>query len=367
MNSDISDEGDWGSWSEDKLNALGSYLELFVRATQSIQFPAKKRIYLDLFAGSAVNRAREDNTRTFDGSAVRALKTIPQFTHLRFFDLEGMAQSLEKDLQAMFKDDERFEVARGDCNSTIHSELKKLKNLRLQHSPTIAFIDPRGLHFKWETLKALADYKEPNFRGKRYRTEMLVLLFDGTIQRLYGKDLSQPEQRESSQQATALFGNEDWKLIADRRRKNDISAPESRFYYVKLFRHQLEKTLGYKTTMALPFKSTTGTPQYSLVFATDHDAGKNIMEWVFGNTAEALFEDRISAQLKQEQEKRLGKGNPSLFDSQAAIEDEDTVRWMRQFTVQEKKLRKDELIASPAEMPAWFRQAKHERDSKQNR
>ena len=48
---------------------------------------------------------------------------------------------------------------------------------------------------------------------------MLVLLFDGTIQRLYGKDLSQPEQRESSQQATALFGNEDWQLIADKRKK----------------------------------------------------------------------------------------------------------------------------------------------------
>ena len=46
------------------------------------------------------------------------------------------------------------------------------------------------------------------------------------------------------------------------------------FYYVELFRYQLKNTLGYKTTMALPFKSTTGTPQYSLVFATDHDAGK---------------------------------------------------------------------------------------------
>lgn len=366
MNGDITNRDDWGSWSEDKLNALGSYLERFVTATQSIKYPAKNRVYLDLFAGSAVNRARNDNTRTFDGSAVRALKTIPEFTHLRFFELEGMAQSLEKDLRAMFKDDKRFEVVEGDCNLTIHSELKKLKNLRLQHSPTIAFIDPRGLHFKWETLKALADYKEPNFRKKRYKTEMLMLLFDGTIQRLYGKDLSQPDQKKSSLQATALFGNEDWQLIADKRKKNEISAPESRFYYVELFRYQLKNILGYKTTMALPFKSTTGTPQYSLVFATDHDAGKNIMEWVFGNTAEALFEDRISAQLKQEQEKRLGKGNPSLFDSQAAIEDEDTVRWMRQFTVQEKRLRKDELIASPAEMPAWFWQAKHERDSKQN-
>lgn len=363
MKREITDEGDWGSWSEDKLNALGSYLELFVRATQSTQFPARKRIYLDLFAGSAVNRARSDNTRTFDGSTVRALKTMPQFTHLRFFELEGMAQSLENDLQAMFKDDRRFEVVRGDCNLTIHSELKKLKNSRLQHSPTIAFIDPRGLHFKWETLKALAEFKEKNLRGKRYKTEMLMLLFDGTIQRLYGRDLRQPEQKESSQQATELFGNEDWKLIADKREKNVISAPESRFYYVELFRYQLENTLGYTTTMALPFKSTTGTQQYSLVFATDHDAGKNIMEWVFGNAADALFEDLISAQLKREQEKRLGKGKLSLFDSQVADEDEDTVRWMRQLTVQVKKLRKDELIVLPAEMPAWFWKAKEQRDN----
>ena len=75
--------------------------------------------------------------------------------------------------------------------------------------------------------------------------------------------------------------------------------------------------------------------------------GKNIMEWVFGNTAEALFEDRISAQLKQEQEKRLGKGNLSLFDSQAAIEDEDTVRWMRQFYSSRKEAKKRRIDSFP--------------------
>lgn len=361
MDSDITGGDDWGSWSEDKLDALGSYLELFVRATQSTQFPAKRRVYLDLFAGSAVNRARDDHTRTFDGSAVRALKTMPQFTHLRFFELEGMAQSLENDLQVMFKDDKRFEVVRGDCNSNIHSELRKLKNLRLQHSPTIAFIDPRGLHFKWETLKALADYKERNLRGTRYRTEMLLLLFDGTIQRLYGKDLSQPEQKESSQQATALFGNEDWKLIADKRKKNEISAPQSRFYYVELFRYQLEKIFGYTTTMALPFKSATGIPQYSLVFATDHYAGKKLMKWVLGNTADTLFDDRITSALKEASDKRVKKGKPSLFDNEEASEDEETKLWLKQFTVNEKKLSRETIVLAPAELPSWFWKAKDER------
>lgn len=366
MNGDITNRDDWGSWSEDKLNALGSYLERFVTATQSIEYPAKNRVYLDLFAGSAVNRARNDNTRTFDGSAVRALKTIPEFTHLRFFELEGMAQSLEKDLRAMFKDDKRFEVVEGDCNSTIHSELKKLKNLRLQHSPTIAFIDPRGLHFKWETLKALADYKEPNFRRKRYKTEMLMLLFDGTIQRLYGKDLSQPDQKKSSLQATALFGNEDWRLIADKRKKNEISAPESRFYYVELFRYQLENTLGYKTTMALPFKSTTGTQQYSLVFATDHDAGKKIMKWVLGNTADTLFDDRVTSALKEASDKRVKRGIPSLFDSEEVTDDEEMKLWMKQFIVSEKKLSRETIVLASAELPSWFWEAKEQRDNNQD-
>lgn len=353
---------DWGLWTEEKLGALGSYLQQFTTASKS----AINKVYLDLFAGSADNLARDDKTRTFDGSAVRALKTIPEFTHLRFFELEGKADSLRQELRKIFPNDNRFEVSGGDCNANIITVLNDLKQLKLQTSPTFAFMDPRSLHFTWNTLKSLAEYKESNMNGKRYKVELLILFADPDFQRLYGKDQQYPWHRSASRSATQAFGNEYWKIIAEERSRDDISVEESRYYLVKLFRYQLEKILKYKTTMALPFKSDTGTKKYTLVFATDHEAGKNIMEWVFGNAAEALFEDRISAQLKLEQEKRLGRGSPSLFDSQVAIEDEDTVRWMRQFTVQENNLIRDELIVSPAEMPSWFWEAKEQRDNRQD-
>lgn len=359
----MSDElPDWGLWTEEKLDALGSYLQQFTTASTS----AINKVYLDLFAGSADNLARDDKVRTFDGSAVRALKTIPKFTHLRFFELERKADSLLQELRKIFPNDNRFEVSGGDCNVNISTVLNDLKQLGLQTSPTFAFIDPRSLHFTWETLKYLAEYKEPNMNGKRYKVELLILFADPAFQRLYGKDQYYPWHRSASRSATQAFGNEYWKVITEKRSRDDISVEESRYYLVELFRYQLENILKYTTTMALPFKSDAGTKKYTLIFATDHEAGKNIMEWVFENATEALFEDRINAQLKRERERRLGKGNPSLFDSPDAIEDEDAVRWMRQFTVQENNLRRDESIVSPAEMPPWFWEAKAQMDYRQD-
>ncbi len=353
---------DWGLWTEEKLEALGSYLEQFTTASKS----AKNKVYLDLFAGSAVNQARDDKSRTFDGSAVKALKTIPEFTHLRFFELKEKARSLRQELGEMFPNDDRFEVFEGDCNANIGTVLNDLKQLRLQTSPIFAFIDPRSLHFTWETLSTLADYKEPNNKGKLYKVELLILFADPDFQRLYGKDRQYPDHRASSVTATQAFGNEDWKVIAEARSRDDISVEESRYYLVELFRHQLENILKYKTTMALPFKSDAVTKKYTLVFATDHHAGKDIMKWVLGNAAEALFDDRINTQLQHEMNKRLSKGAPSLFDSPESIEDEDIRRWMSQFTVQTKRMKKDELIVSPAKMPDWFWEVKKRMDNRQD-
>ena len=73
----------WGFWTEVKLDALERYLKRFTTASAR----APTVLYLDLFAGSVDNVRRDDASRHFAGSTVRALDTDPRFTHLRFFEM----------------------------------------------------------------------------------------------------------------------------------------------------------------------------------------------------------------------------------------------------------------------------------------
>ncbi|MBI2710283.1 MAG: hypothetical protein HYX34_11400 [Actinobacteria bacterium] len=65
----------WGFWTEAKLDILSAYLRAF--ATAGSKKAAGDLIYLDLFAGNAMNE-RRDVSRDIRGSAVRALETLPE-------------------------------------------------------------------------------------------------------------------------------------------------------------------------------------------------------------------------------------------------------------------------------------------------
>lgn len=312
-----SEANEWGFWTEEKLKALENYLRAFTIASKS----APNTVYLDLFAGKVDNVRKDDRSHHFLGSAARALSTDPPFSHLRFFELEEEAGLLQSALLSRYgeKERHRYKVIAGDCNQTVHSVIAELKKLRLDKSPSFAFLDPRAFHIDWQTIETLA-----NFKDYKYKIEMFILFADPSIQRQYSAGVDQNISKQ--------YGNADWKIFAELRNNNTISPEISRYCYSELFRHQLENTLDYTTTMALPVKSDSGNPVYTLIFATDNEAGGNIMSWVLTDAAESMFEERGRIAVKKAREKLRDNDTASLFPDDKSSDDYEVQLWMRQFS-----------------------------------
>lgn len=297
----------WGFWTEVKLDTLERYLAGFTKASKS----ARTCLYIDLFAGRVDNVRRDDPSRQFSGSTVRALDTDPSFDRLLFFELPEQAQLLRTELLTRFPGDPRYTVVGGDCNQTVHAELQKLRDRRQDWSATFALVDPSGLHVKWSTLRSIARFKN---RRAKTRAEMWILLSHTTISRLAGFDASRGLDEESSALATSLFGTPMWRLIHDSRVSGELSAPEARDLYVDLFRYRLERSLGYKKTLTIEMGNVNGAPVYTMVFASDSVPGLRIMSHVYRQALEQSAEYRAEVISRRERQHRERQGALNLFD-----------------------------------------------------
>jgi three-Cys-motif partner protein len=290
----------WGFWSVHKLDILGDYLNAFNIASKR----AGATVYLDLFAGTAENEAR-DTGEPVMGSARRALDAHPPFTKLYFFDLPATARALDASLRRDYPDRD-FSVIPGDSNHELPRALDDIRAGDLGWAPTLAFLDPDNLGIKWSTLEVLADFK----RERKYKVELWILCFSSAMPRV----LSTREEPDAvgSQQLTAFFGTEQWRPIHHARAVGDIDATQAREEYVNLLRWRLEKVLGYRYTLAFDVKNVRGT-LYHLVFATDHDAGFTIMRDLYTRAARDHEPMRREARERERQHRDEAAGIQTLF------------------------------------------------------
>ena len=331
----IETQREWGFWTEVKLDTLERYLRSFTTASKR----APSRLYLDLFAGHVENVRRDDPSKHFGGSTIRALTTTPPFDRLLFFELPAEAQKLRKDLSVHFPDDSRYTVVEGDCNQTIHAELVRLERRNLDWSATFALVDPSGLHVKWSTLRSLANFK--NERAKT-KAEMWILLSHTNIARLAGFDASRGLDDSTSAVATDLFGTSAWRSIYDRRVSGYLTPSAARDLYVDLFRWRLENKLRYQKTLTIEMGNLRGAPVYTMVFASDHDDGIRIMSHVYKQALQQSAEYRAQVISRRERRDRERQGALSLFDVTGEGPPEDPLFF--------EKIRDD---ASPV-LPGWL-------------
>lgn len=261
---------DWGGyWTEVKLEILRKYLSGFNLASKK----AGATVYLDLFAGSATH-TRPDTGATYWGSTAKALSTSPPFTRLVFWELEGPAARLKRDLAASFPDDTRYSVVAGDCNSELDRGLALVRDL--QWAPTFAFIDPKGLDVAWDTLASLSHWRRDRLGRK---VELWILMPEPALERVLG--LRGVRGESSAARLDRLYGCDDWIAIHQRRQSGEFSPAETRAQFVNLLRWRLTNGLGYRTTHALQLGNVSDHPVYTMVFATDHKAGDDIMKDVY--------------------------------------------------------------------------------------
>ncbi len=295
----------WGFWTRAKLRILADYLPRFLTAASG---KASEFVYLDAFAGEG--RGRDSITGTeFEGSARIALDTVVAggFTRLRYFEREGKAADLERQLRADYPGRD-IRVYGGDCNEQIPRALAELRDLRW--APTFAFIDPDGMEFEWRTLEALADHKRGYggvSRTKReYKVELWILFPTQGLIRTLALDPSKvtPADRR---RASRLFGTDEWQAIYDRRRFDQLSATDAKDQYVNLLRWRLEEELGYDTTHPLELKNTRGGTLYHMIFATDAPAGERIMSHLYNEAAADLPD-----MLREARDQRMGQATLDL-------------------------------------------------------
>lgn len=292
----------WGEWTEVKLDALGGYLAQFVRACQK----SRTKVYFDLFAGGTRNENR-DTGREFLGSAERALRLSPGFSHLAFFELDTKAAATLQELIHSVAPEGRAIVVPGDCNDEVPKLLKGL-NYNLRFAPAFAFIDQYAAEVHWETIKALATYKIPG------RTKPELWLYFGDS--LYPRGLGQTDPAALARfeaRLTLMYGSEEWKHIRDARRSGLLDPDGARFEYINFMRWRLERVLGYRMTIPLKVVNDRGQPLYTMIFATDHPAGEKIMSWVYGLSTERFRQMLDKKRKDRELRKREAIGQYDLF------------------------------------------------------
>lgn len=279
-------ENEVGPWAAEKLNALESYLKYYATALSKQNF---RRIYIDAFAGSPVNKVRGSDeapepTPFFGdadaqfaqqqfilGSPLRALRIKPPFHEHYFFDLDASrAETLGRVAETYGHDQVQVKV--GDCNPLIRSLTKRLKNPGIRG---VAFLDPYGAHLEWATLSALAETG----------TMEVIINFPAAmaINRLITKSGLIPEKW--SDQLNACFGTTEWYNVSYSTTRNlfgdDMTAKNRNVaeLLLELYLGRLRSIFRYIATPRL-VRNTANAPLYYLIWAGPNKLGLTGAEYI---------------------------------------------------------------------------------------
>lgn len=231
---------------------------------------------LDLFAGTGINWS-EMRGDFIDGSPLIALKAQPPFA-TKVIAAEKHNGCFAALLDRTVQYGDRVALFNVDANTAIGRLLDHVP----KNAPAFAFLDPEGSELDWRTVEAIAAHK----KAARYKVEQLVLFPTDTGFLRLAPDYPEKVDR--------IFGHGGWREIWDRRQNGTITVDMARTMYVQLYAEGFRK-LGYETVLDRQIKKSTGHSMYFLIFATDNDAGKKIMDSVF---------DKVEIRVREE----LGQG-----------------------------------------------------------
>jgi three-Cys-motif partner protein len=147
------------------------------------------------------------------------------------------------------------DVFRGDCNVCVEQIASRIPDGAL----TLAFIDPTGLHARFDTIARLS---------QRGRVDLLVLFADrNDIVR--NVDLYEHQGADSNlDQVLGPDSNwrDAWKQLTNR------TAPNISKMFADIYKNQLKRHLGYIECAEKTMSSAQG-PKYRLMYASKHERG----------------------------------------------------------------------------------------------
>jgi three-Cys-motif partner protein len=241
-----------GKWTEDKLYFWKRYIDITTKAMAG-KFPGGL-IYVDLFGGAGVCTLK-GSKRRFPGSAIIAAHSAKPFNKIIICEenktlAEACHNRLNKTSVANL-----CKVLIGDCNQLVNQVIQFIPNYAL----TLAFIDPKGLDAKFETVSILAS---------KDKVDLVILFADAydiirNHEFVYRKD-------PNSKLDQVLGPNSDWRSKLD-----NLSNPNhvtKRKLFADIYTSQLERLLNYKY-FDEKVMTCRRLPLYRLVYASRDKRG----------------------------------------------------------------------------------------------
>lgn len=254
--------------SERKHCILRAYIYIF---STSMKNKWRHLNYIDLFAGPGLCYNSKQRKEIL-GSPLLALKTKYQFTSLHLVELDSkILEILKKRLDIHRPEDSTTKIYpyNGDCNKEIDNIIKSLP---LEWCLSLAFVDPEGFQFKFETLKKLVINR---------RVDLIINFPTRAVLR----NIKRRWERKQSRLDNLVPG---WRSLFSHA---IVDHREATLKVLDLFKRKLEE-LGYreiKDENQIPvYSSSTQQKLYDLIFASKSPLGEKFWNAVARKAAQRL-------------------------------------------------------------------------------
>jgi three-Cys-motif partner protein len=261
-----------GKWSVEKLGLLRRYLAAYLKILTNQPW-CRGYEYIDAFAGTGKPKSR-DEQRYVDGSPRIALSLRPPFTQYHFVEQESWRVARLEKLRAEFAD-RSITIYHGDCNKILREQILPQLTFATKKR-AIAFVDPFGMQFEWETMQRVAQV-----RTVEVILNFPVMAINRGILRRHPEMISEA----SRQRLDRFWGTPDWMMDLYTEEETLFGPEKTKVAYSgrefgAVFQKRLREIF---TQCSAPILMTNSknAPLYCLLFAGHSQTGKRIAEEIF--------------------------------------------------------------------------------------
>lgn len=238
-------------WTPLKLVLLNYALDTCTTIVRKRKFFHNK-YYVDLFAGSGLNRISKTNDFFVGSPLVASLNYSEEYTSMFFCENKSdFAEALESRLKFLRKN--KFSVEKIDCNLYLN---KILNILNEPNSYSFVFIDPYYTEFSWDSMKKILKLKRGNFIGR----DIIFTFMSNNLQRYVGLA---KKGKSKGLELTKFFGDESWKKA------------DSIDELVEIYKQNILKEKPDTVVRTIKVQSKKRGFCYHLFFITNKTKGKN--------------------------------------------------------------------------------------------
>lgn len=241
-----------GWWAKRKYHFLERYLRIF---STGMKNSWEHRQYIDLFSGAGVAKIQGTGELVFTSSLIAARMQDP-FTYLHLCEqdqsnCDALKRRIEKHAPTA-----KYKIYQGNANESID---EILNGIPFRKCLAVAFVDPFGLHFDFETARKLSARK----------VDLIILLADNMDAMRNWKKYYEDNPESNMDK---FMGESGWRKEFNNT-PNDNFPEKFRKRYIERLR-----TLGYKHFGTERVQNSRNCDIYTLLFATANPRGLDFWE-----------------------------------------------------------------------------------------